>query len=336
MKKGCLYIDGADAYTTYGAFVVEGGWNSLVCLPPLKSVKSTDWQEYDGIEVDLEAPVLNTREVEIKFAFVGMYSRFLTMIEDLSDGAYHTFRCEEIGRTFKLRMKQQPSLGGIRELETVTIKFADDFPMLGYEYAAPVTSIAQSDKFQIDDVSLTEYGVNILDGTMQNIRKCADVKEALLRNIATQGGAEYDNRMVRFKSKDVKLVCLLRASSLEEMWRNYYALLHDLVQPNERVLYASDIEEEFHFYYKSCTVQSFYPCDEKVWLEFSLNVCFTQEVRVEEGDMVLATEDNIVVWTEDSDSAVEVLPSRFSWPKMRLVSKNAMRLTRKAAIRFNN
>lgn len=315
---------------------MEGGWNSLVSLPPLKSVKSTDWQEYDGIEVDLEAPVLNTREVEIKFAFVGMYSRFLTMIEDLSDGAYHTFRCEEIGRTFKLRMKQLPSLGGVRELETVTIKFADDFPMLGYEYAAPVTSIAQRDKFQIDDVSLTEYGVNILDGTMQNIRKCADVKEALLRNIAAQGGAEYDNRMVRFKSKDVKLLCLLRASSLEEMWRNYYALLHDLIQPEERVLYVADIEDEFRFYYKSCTVNNFFPCDKKVWLEFSLTVCFTQDVRIEEDDMVLATEDMVVVWTEDSDSAVEVLPNRFYYPSLRMVKDNAMRFIGNGALRFNS
>lgn len=336
MKTGCLYIDGNDAYSTYGAFVVEGGWNSLVCMPPLKSVKSTDWQEYDGIEADLSAPALNTREVEIQFAFVGLYSRFLQMIADLSDGAYHTFRCTEIGRTFKLRMTQQSAIGGVKQLETVTLKFADDFPMLGFEYEAPVTSIAQSDRFMVDDVPLTSYGVNILDGTMQNIRKSADVKEALLRNIATQGGAEYDSRSVRYKSKDVKLLCLLRARSLDEMWRNYYALLHDLIQPEERTLYVSDIEDEFRFYYKSCTVQNFFPCDEKVWLEFSLTVCFTQDVRVDEDDMVLATEDRVVVWTEDSDSAVEVLPNRFYYPSLRMVQDNSIRLISNGAFRFNN
>ena len=63
MMEGRLFIDGGDAYLQYGAYVVNGGWNELVAYPPLKPVESNDWQEEDGIEADLSAPVLDTREV---------------------------------------------------------------------------------------------------------------------------------------------------------------------------------------------------------------------------------------------------------------------------------
>ena len=70
-----LFIDGNDAYLQYGVYVTSGGFNELVAFPPLKSVDSNDWQEEDGEEADLSAPVLNTREIQVKFAFGGLFSR---------------------------------------------------------------------------------------------------------------------------------------------------------------------------------------------------------------------------------------------------------------------
>ena len=102
-----LFIDGNDAYLQYGVYVTSGGFNELVAFPPLKSVDSNDWQEEDGVEADLSAPVLNTREIQVKFAFSGLFSRFCAFIELLSDGAYHEFYCAHIQRTFTLRMTQQ-------------------------------------------------------------------------------------------------------------------------------------------------------------------------------------------------------------------------------------
>ena len=337
MKTGSLYIDGSDAWLTYGAFVVEGGWTSLVCMPPLKAVESNDWQEEDGIEVDLSAPVLDTREVEIPFAFCGLYARPFALLDVLADGAYHTFRCAEIGRTFRLRLVSQPSHAGVRNLELVKLKFADDFPLDGYTYADPQTSIVQAYDYLVDDAPLSRYGVRVLRGTMANIRKCADVKEALLRNIGTQSGTTYDGgAAVHFASKEVKVLCLLRAASLDELWRNYDALLYDLTQPDERTLYVSEMEETFHFYYKSCSVTAFYPCDAQKWLEFTLTLVFTNEVRSTDDDTLLATEDGTLAWTEDSDSAVEMLPDRFGWPTLRMAASSAMRLTGARTFRFNN
>lgn len=331
-----LFIDGNDAYLQYGVYVTSGGFNELVAFPPLKSVESNDWQEEDGVEADLSAPVLNTREVQIKFAFGGLFSRFCAFIELLSDGAYHEFYCAYIQRTFTLRMTQQPNLDVVRMLGTATIKFSDDFPMQGYKYKAPVSEVTPSDDYSLDNTPFTDYGCRILKGSLSEIMKTAQVKQNLLRNIKTKTGAIYDGKRVTFKSKDVKLSCLMRAESLTELWRNYDALLHDLIQPEERTLTVRELEQDFPCYYKSCQVSDFYP-DGKIWLEFTLTLTFTGAFRLDDNDFVLSTEDGIIVFTEDNENAIEMLPDSFNAASMQLVNdRSHIRLINNGNIRFNN
>lgn len=336
MLTGRLYIDGNDAFSSYGVYVVEGGWNELIAFAPLKSVESNDWQEEDGIEADLSAPVLNTREVQLKVAFSGLFSRFFTLLELLSDGAYHTFECAYIGRTYRLRLVSQPNLSAARTLGTATLKLADDFPLSGYTYVAPESSVRPYGDYTFDDVRLTDYGVRVLEGTLDEVRKSPNVKKNLLRNIDTQTGAVYDGRNVTYSKKDVKVYCLMRAETLTELWRNYDALLYDLIRPGEHTLGVDDLEQEFSFYYKSCSVSEFYP-DDKIWLEFTLTLTFTGDCRISEDDMVLATEDPIIVYTEDGGYAIEVMPNKFFLPTTRFVNtRQSLRLTSAGNFRFNN
>ena len=336
MMTGWLYIDGNDAYSLYGVYVVKGGWNELIAYPPLKSVESNDWQEMDGIEADLSDPVLDTREVQLKIAISGLYSRFFALLELLSDGAYHTFECASIGRTYKLRLVSQPNLAMAKALGTATLKFADDFPLLNYTYEAPESGVTACDDYSFDDTDFTVYGVRVLKGTLDEVMKAPNIKTNLLRNIGTQTGALYDGKNVTYKSKDVKIYCLMRAESLTELWRNYDALLYDLIRPDERTLWVNDLEEEFPFHYKSCQVTEFYP-DGKIWLQFTLTVTFTTDFRISDDDMVLATEDNVIVFTEDNEYAIEMLPDKFSLPTVRFVNNRAtLRLTGNGKFRFNN
>lgn len=331
-----LFIDGNDAYLQYGAYVVSGGWNELVAYPPLKSVESNDWQEEDGVEADLSEPVLNTREVSVKFAFSGLFSRFCLFIELLSDGAYHDFDCAYIGRKYRLRMTQQPNLDIAKALGTATIKFADDFPMQGYEYRVPSSGMPVCDDYLIDNAPTTNYGLRVLQGTMSEIMKPAAVKQNLLRNIKTLSGAIYDGKAVTFKSKDVKLKCLMRAETLDGLWRNYDALLYDLTQPEERLLTVRELEQDFPCYYKSCQVSDFYP-DGKIWLAFTLTLTFTGSFRLNDDDIVLATEDGVIVFTEDGESAIDMLPDKYSARSIQLVNDRLhIRLTGNGNIRFND
>lgn len=308
---GRLYIDGNDAYASYGVYVVHGGWNELIAYPPLKNVNSNDWQEEDGIEADLSAPVLNTREVQLKIAISGLFSRFFALIEHLSDGAYHTFESPFIQRTYRLRLTQQPNMSAAKVLGMATLKFADDFPLRGYTYIAPASGVIACDDYALDGVNFTDYGVRILKGTLDEVMKIPNVKANLIRNIGTQSGALYDGKCVTYKSKDVKIQCLMRAETLTELWRNYDALLYDLIRPDERSLWVNDLEQEFPFHYKSCQVTEFYP-EDKIWLQFVLTVTFTSGLRISGNDMVLATEDNVVIFTEDGQFAIELHPTNAS------------------------
>ena len=179
---------------------------------------------------------------------------------------------------------------------TATLKFADDFPLEDYEYLAPSSSLATDTAYTIDSVPTTDYGLRILSGTLNDIVKTADVKANLTTNVKTMPGVIYDDEVVKFKSKEVKLNCLMTAATLTELWRNYDALLYNLTQPNERVLGVGDMQESFRFYYKSCQVTNFYP-DGKIWLQFALTVIFTTDLRIG-SEVLLFSEDDELITTE--------------------------------------
>lgn len=139
-----------------------------------------------------------------------------------------------------------------------------------------------------------------------------------------------------YKSKDVKLYCLMRAETLDGLWRNYDALLYDLIRPDERLLWVNELEQDFPCHYKSCTVQEFDP-EGRPWLKFTLTVTFTSDFRITEDDVVLATEDNIIVFTENGVYAIDMLLDRYTYPSVRFVNDRAtLRLTSNGKFRFND
>lgn len=279
MMTGRLYIDGTDIYDVYGAYVLEGGWNELVSMPPLKSVEANDWQEADGLEPDLTAPQLDARNVQIKFACNADFSGLLALYSLLANGAYHIFTCNHIRRTYRLRLVGVSGQEVTRELVTLTMKFADDFPMYQYnKYLPPISTLAPDDRYKIDTITLAEYGVRLLQGSLAEINRQADVKPNMLRNIASRPGAIYDDQNVTYKSKDVKLYCLMTEPYLKNLWRNYDALLYNLTQPGEHELVVLATGSRFPCYYKSCQVSEFYP-DDKIWLRFELTLTLFRNLR---------------------------------------------------------
>lgn len=162
------------------------------------------------------------------------------------------------------------------------------------------------------------------------------MKKNMLRNIKTKTGVIYDGKQVFYQAKDVKLTILMRADNVEQLWRNYDALLFDLIQPEERKLWVKELEQEFPFYYKSCSVSEFFP-DGRVWLKFTLTISFTRDFRIDESGTVLATEDGIVVFTESDVYAIDLMLDSYSYVSMRFVNnRQTLRLTANGKLRFNN
>jgi hypothetical protein len=294
---GNFYIDDLGAYALYGVFITDGGYKDLVAYPSLKSVESNEWAEEDGEEFDLSAPVLGSRELSIRFACRGENEQFGAFVELLSNGAYHDFNFKEIGKTYRLRLVSQPNLSQVSTLGTFSLRFADDFPLSGYSYLAPQSGIVSQRGYELDERDLSEYGVYILQGSETEIQKSPAVKKNLLQDINSQAGAIYDGELVTFQTKEVKLNCLMRANTMSEFWRNYNALLFDLVRPEERRLYLDSTRYEYPCFYKSCSVSDFVPSD-KIWFSFSLILVFTS-FRVNGEELLLASENDELIITED-------------------------------------
>ena len=301
---GNFYIDNQDIYSAYRIFVAKDGYKELVSFAPLKPVNSNNWAEEDGEEFDLYNPVLDTRELSIRFVFHWDGARFGAFIELLSDGAYHEFDFTEIGKKYMLRLVSQPNLSILSTLGVFTLRFADDFPLSDYLYKAPQSDIVPQQEYWLDGRNLSEYGVHITRGTEAQVLISPNVKKNLLQNLRNQSGAVYDGKNVFFQTKDVKLNCLMRANSLEEFWKNYNALLFDLIRQGERLLYFDKTMEEYSCYYKSCSVSNFIPSG-KIWFEFSLILVFTN-FRANSEIYLLTTKNEEFIVTEN-DMFIELL-----------------------------
>ncbi len=268
-----LLIDGTDIGAAYGVYVAEGGYDELVAMPPLKKVKTADFYEYDGEDVDLSAPVLDSHEVSMTFVVQGTYGRTAAFLALITNGVYHNFNCTSIGRTYKLRLISEPKRSMITPLGLLTLKFADDFPLRNYLYLAPQSTRPSVDDFLFDGINFTDYGVRILEGSLDEISKKGEVKPAMLRNINTAAGAIYDTgATVKYKTRKANLNCLLRAATMTEFWRNHDAFLYDLTRPYLHVLTSSYREEVMYFYYDSCRTVNFFPDG---WWMFTLSVNIT-------------------------------------------------------------
>lgn len=272
--NGMLYIDGQDAFARYGVAILEGSYSRLIEYPATKEVKCNDWHEQDGVETDLTSPALGGRTLSLNFYASSQAGR-AALLSSLAQGVYHDFDFRELGRTYRLRMVSESGLNITQGMAVFSLYMADDFPLDGYSYLAPSSSIVSAQGYSLDNRDLSEYGAYVLKGTLSEILKAPNIKAALTVDIPSQPGVNYDGGdTVRYSSKEVSIYLLMRAGTLAELWRNYNALLYDLVRPGERALTVLSTGKSYPCYYTGSSVSKFFP-DGKIWLEFSIKLMFT-------------------------------------------------------------
>jgi hypothetical protein len=299
--NGKFYIDGQDAYGSFGIWVTNRGSGGIIGYPPLKPVDTNDRPEEDGIEVDLSKPVLAAKEFAVSFA-AHKNIRMNAFFDLISDGAYHTFDFREIERSCRLRLLSQTNLIAKQRLESFSLQFADDFPVSDdYAYAEPQSNLIPAQGIELDGTDLSNYGLRVLEGSRAEILKSPAVKQNLFQDFSLQNGAVYDGEFVVFRHKDVKLNLLMRANTLSEFRHNYDALLYDLTREGERILFIEESGYEYPCYYKSCDVVEFSPEPGRVWFKFDLSLVFISFRRTgEDTEYLLAEEDGDLIVTEES------------------------------------
>lgn len=269
-----LFFGDTDVWDDSYACVAFGGFNELIAFPPLKTPPANDWYEELGFDPDLSAPVLDTREVTLQFSATdeGDYAYTLGKLYSVVD-----VRAPSIGRSWSLRFIAPT--GGAHS-STFGLKFAEDTPMRGYTYQPPaaekerewILSTSQRDDFVITESpkrSFVDYGARVLGNVVDEMGRRNEVKTGLLRKFSTKPGAFYDKAaLFSEKGGDRQVQLLMRADTLAELWRNYDALLFDLIRPGARRY------KEAPFYYSSCRIDHFIPDEPRPWLQFTLTLTF--------------------------------------------------------------
>lgn len=271
-----LLIGEYDVGSNNYACTAFGGFDELIAFPPLKTPPANDWHEERGFDPDLSAPVLDTREVTLRLSSTdtGDYANTLQL---LAKTPVVEVRAPSIGRSWSLRFIAPTDSA---HSSTFGLKFADDTPMQGYTYQPPkaekecewILSTSRRDDFVITESpkrSFADYGARVLGDVVDEMERRNEVKTGLLRKFSTKPGAFYDKDAMFFeKGGDRQVQLLMRADTLAELWRNYDALLFDLIRPGARRY------KEAPFYYSSCRVDKFIPDEPRPWLQFTLTLTF--------------------------------------------------------------
>lgn len=271
-----LYIGVADVLEYSYVCTAFGGFDELIAFPPLKTPPANDWHEERGFDPDLSDPVLDTREVTLRLSATGQWD-YEGAIGMLEVSPVIDVRATSIGRSWSLRFIA-PTGGA--NASTFGLKFADDTPMQGYTYQPPnaekerewILSTSRRDDFVITESpkrSFADYGARVLGDVVDEMERRNEVKTGLLRKFSTKPGAFYDKgALFNEKGGDRSVQLLMRADTLAELWRNYDALLFDLIRPGARRY------KEAPFYYSSCRVDKFIPDEPRPWLQFTLTLTF--------------------------------------------------------------
>lgn len=263
-----VYIDDIDILATYGLRFGDGSLASLIQWAELKDVYANDWHEEDGVEPDLSNPVLDTRECTLTFVGNASTMQLDEFVALWRDGAYHTL-ATTVGFSYKLRYVACESVEWVDGLCIAELTFADDFPLDGYTFKRPSSVIAPDRNYSVDYNMLTAYGVNVLAGVNQELLKLSDAKDNFVQSFNADAGVIYDDAEVRFKAREVRIPCLMRASSVDEFRTNYLALLYNLTQPGTHTFIAGALGKAYTFHYVKQEVRRAYLTG-KIWAEFDI------------------------------------------------------------------
>lgn len=316
--RGRLYIDGTDMYEAYGVWITEGGYDGLLSFPALVEPDKNVWPEEDGIEVDLENPVLSGKELTIPLVASDPAMDVDEFIAYVARPGYRTVRVPALGREWRLRLLSEPgrvTYGRTADrLVSLSLRFADDFPMREDTYPAAQGGgvLIPGSSYSLDGVPLDTYGVMVEEGRDSVLRSAA-VRQNLTRRFSTMDGVLYDADTVVFEGKDVTFKCCLVTDTIERFWRCYTAFFNDLIRPGERSLGYAGTGRSYGCYYKSTSGWTLAGLSGRVVVEFSLTLAFTAFVASGGSVYLLATEDDFLVSTED-DALVDLSLNRAAAP----------------------
>jgi len=300
-----LYIDGQGITSNFGVHLQQYGLKQLIQMPAFKSVDVTDWAEEDGVEVDLSAPVLNSRKISLQFVAED-YGYLQDFYDFLNNSARRTYSFATLNKSFALRVLNCNTVKIGTNIAQITVQMQEDSPTVptGTAYALGASEVTQR-LLEIDDIDFSQFGVWVLKGTVDEIVKLGNTKTALTVNPKKVAGVIYDStKAVKIKTRDIKLKFLIDAPNVTAFWERWNALFATVMSAGEHTLYSAQALMTMQCYYKSNSVSKFDVLNNgKVWCEFTLTLTVIKSETAVPTDTLLATESGEIV-IADSYNAI--------------------------------
>ena len=268
-----MTIDGIDAYMAYGVTLREDGFNALASVPSFKSLPSNNWHEYDGVEVDLTAPVLDSRRVVLSFN-ISDVRKLADLRTDLEQGAEHTiFFSAPLRTVLKARLYSMDSLATHLRLGYFTLTLIEDTYSLVAADLAQITPCPYVQGVSLDGHDLAEYGWLVLRGTEVTFLQWPAVKENHYTKQQYEAGIkDYDMSHVRFAEKEATLKVHSRASAAE-FWKRHRCLFGVLTAPGVHQIRLDNLSQWHNCYYGGSSVTKFaIGADGELWCDIDIRL----------------------------------------------------------------
>lgn len=303
---GKLYIDGNDAFATYGIVVCQGGYDRLVEFPKPKKYATTDWHESNGLEIDGNVMRFDGRNIPINFMCKGDetgFERFIeTISEKVSEKTIHEFNFAAISLTCFLRYVSCSNYKQGSKFCTFTVTFAVDEDVFnGYTYSDPTMSKYGDVGNYFNFGHFRQFGLSILGNYKNELIKATNAKEALKLSYENENGIDYDDYdTVTFSQRKSRISFLLQADSWSDLWNRWKALLYNFAYPGKKHLLtiASMPEYLFTVWYDGMNVEQLMSNSKGVMIKFSIDM-FTSYEDEETEKTLLVCENGDIFATED-------------------------------------
>ena len=269
MITGNVIINGVDIKSTYGAYVVEGGFVDIPCIPDMKEPTVNDWYEYDGVEADLDAPCCEPLTHTIVFMMKGELSVLDSFLKMIMSERLISINMVDISREIRARVVSAIPKGISLGMYRISVDLCEDNPLEGIEYIVP-DNHSRPTGLIIDGNDISLYGMSLVD-SIDWLYPGVDVKDNLLHS------SQYDNGESHFTGNDMSVTCnaddieissVMKSKSFHQFWSKRNALALDLFKPGERVITYKGVSKKA--YYKSCR-SSLFMYSDRIWWKFGLS-----------------------------------------------------------------
>lgn len=128
---GKLYINGNDAYSTWGVFLESGSEDKLLMAAPVKEYVSNKSRAADGKSVIATSTKLDERDVTLVFCFATTSTSFLTRYNQFMTALYSgsvALRSVRNKTTYNLLYLRSTALSSINYAAKVAVVFNEPNP----------------------------------------------------------------------------------------------------------------------------------------------------------------------------------------------------------------